>query len=138
MQSVGEVLNSLKPEIEGIVLKSNQDIVIKKCAKCGNTIVFKKGQFRVYCKCGMSIFIKREKPKNEINCYLCLDKGIILYHAQIDNMIVEYGARCICPEGNKWPNIPLIQECLGAPPLEFIRMQNMKFLKGDRQNAGVI
>lgn len=129
MESVGEVINSIKPEIERMAEESKQDIVTKKCAKCGNIVLFKKGQYRVYCnKCGMSIFIKREKTKKEINCFLCLDKGVITYFAQIDNVMSEFAARCICPAGEKWPNIPLIQDCLGAPPIDFIRIQNLRLL----------
>lgn len=127
MDQVGDIIQNVMPE------KKQDDKVMRlkhvKCVNCGNIVTFKPKQFRQYCtKCGLSIAIwQKEKNEKDINCWICKDTGIVIYTAQIEGQIAEFAARCLCPAGaDKGDRIPVISECLNAPPIELIKYRNKK------------
>lgn len=136
MEKIGDILPNAMPQKPS---KTNvAEIKRVKCVNCGNTVIFKPKQFRQYCpKCALSISIKREQQGQEdIRCWICCDTGFVVYHAQVGGQLAEFAARCLCPEGSdKGSDVPAISQCLNAPPLELIRVRNMRLV--GKKNNGV-
>jgi predicted RNA-binding Zn-ribbon protein involved in translation (DUF1610 family) len=116
-----------------------------KCKNCGADVKFSSGQFRRYCPvCGSSItaVIKSEPTAEEqkeiakhklqdLKCWICMDRGVVIYHAQLNDMSYEYAASCICSAGAGYSSLPRIDKCEMAPDLRSIIAQNkMQYAKG--------
>jgi ribosomal protein S27E len=137
MEKVGDILKNAIPDKKSTSDKVSE-IKSVKCVNCGNIVTFKPKQFRQFCsKCGLSIAIKPEKDeKKDIKCWICCDAGFVIYHAQVNGQIVEYAARCLCPEGaDKGERIPVITQCINAPPIELIKVRNLKEHGKDSKGA---
>jgi len=139
MEKVGDILKNVVPDKKPRQASDKvSEIKTVKCVNCGNIVTFKPKQFRQFCnKCGLSIAIKLgEDVKKDIQCWICLDTGFVLYHAQINGQLVEYAARCLCPEGeDKGGRIPVISQCYNAPPIELIKIRNMREYGKNQEGA---
>lgn len=124
MATIGEcmpVLEALKPK--------NYDE--QKCLCCGAIVRFYNDEYRKPCnRCGTMVISKLEKArsvKKTINCWVCMDKGLVQYPVQTEGKIYYYLARCNCPKGMKYPGtIPLLAQCELAPREEFFELENRK------------
>lgn len=123
MKHIGECM----PDLVDIDLNKNYDG--EKCRVCGDTIRFYRNEYRKACReCGTWVFYRARVKRNHqrrVNCYICMDKGIVEYPVQKDGNLYRYVARCNCPKGMKWPGtIPLLVECKYSPSPEFIEKKN--------------
>ncbi len=123
MKHIGECM----PDLVDIDLNKNYDG--EKCRVCGATIRFYRNEYRKACReCGTWVFYRARVKRNHqrrVNCYICMDKGIVEYPVQKDGNLYRYVARCNCPKGMKWPGtIPLLVECKYSPRPEFIEKKN--------------
>lgn len=126
MRHIGEVM----PDIDASERKS-QDW--EKCITCGRKVQFFETEYKKPCEyCGTWVFERKKaisRKKKNIECWICLDVGLVEYPIQQDMGIYKYYARCNCPKGMKWPSsIPLFAECQHAPKPEFIELRNQKTL----------
>lgn len=111
---------------------------IIQCKICGADVKFGIGQFRRHCPiCGSSItaVIKNEPTTDEqkklaqqkmqnLKCWICMDKGVVLYQVQINDMPYECAASCICSAGAEYSSLPRIDKCELAPELRAIIAKN--------------
>jgi len=116
---------------------SQQSYDEEKCIVCGHVVRFYEDEYKKPCDyCGTWVFEKRkrihqqkQKQKKELQCWVCMDKGIVEYPVQQDMGVYNYVARCFCPKGMAWPStIPLLEQCEHAPKAEYIELRNRKIL----------
>ena len=104
-----------------------------KCLNCGMDFIWNDGQWRANCPgCGTVILrrIKKMQQRQEIKCWLCMDTGIVTYHAQIDGILGVYGAACPeCEAGKEYPHIMKAGDGLLCPPLYRIKEYNRQISK---------
>ena len=125
MKHIGEFM----PDLVGI--DSNKNYDKEKCRVCGAIIKFFRNEYKKACKdCGIWVFQRQKAKKTRgtrINCYICMDKGILEYPVQKHGNLYSHVARCNCPKGMRWPGtIPLLVECKHSPKPEFIEKKNRK------------
>jgi len=135
-------LSSMGEIMEGMSWPANEEPgkeipTAEKCCNCGTIVNFAGNQWRRPCpQCGINITLsKRYKaPSKAIDCYACLDSGIIIYPAQVDGAIYEYAARCICKAGTSRTEkgIPTIDQCGNAPDYQTIAIKNKKAYQAGR------
>lgn len=126
MSAVGKIIS----------LPNSRNYDEQKCLCCGAVVKFYNDEYRKPCsRCGTMVFLKIEKTRivnKVINCWVCMDKGILQYPVQDENKIYYYVARCNCPAGMKYPStIPLLAQCEMAPKEEFFELENRKMCAPD-------
>lgn len=61
-----------------------------------------------------------------MDCYACLDKGIIQWFVKKDGVEYEYCARCGCKARRKFPGMPPAESILNPFEISEISKQNKK------------
>jgi len=131
VKSFSEILD----ELQGI------DVGIK-CRLCGAVPMLVGKQYSVRCpSCGTNITVspsylvflkeKEYKARNDgksfikrHKCNICKDRGFVILNEQMDELVYEFGYRCICQAGQKredllgWPVVPAAKV---RPRLDVIR-----------------
>lgn len=128
MYKLGDVITSL-PRIKDAQKHREGK---QKCMKCGAEVEFAEDQWRKPCQfCGTVITIsqtsvKKSDEKKEIQCFICMDTGLINYEAQNGGMLDEYVARCYCSKGElrKEVGIPAVSEVQNIADLRYMSAQN--------------
>lgn len=113
------------------VIKPDKDYDEEKCIICGTVVKFYENEYKKPCEyCGTWVSEKKRQvnmQNKKIDCWICLDKGVVEYPLQKEGRMYKYVARCSCPKGMSWPGtIPLLEQCQHAPKPEFIELQNRK------------
>jgi len=103
-----------------------------QCLKCGRTVYFSKGQWRKACPgCGMFIIaqgVTRPEEKRNFDCWICLERGFVVYRLQSGNNLYVHAARCTCEHGKRYGGMPCIDTVQSAPTISSIVMANrMKY-----------
>lgn len=129
MERIGNIIPRVIPPQQQE--EENESRVID-CANCKSEVEFAPGQWRRRCpRCGLFISLgmpvpakKKELPK----CFVCLDRGIIIYDAQVDNVLYTYAARCNCSAGMTRPEkkFPTIDQISNGPDMKYLAYKNKK------------
>ncbi len=116
MDSVGEILTPTR------------------CKVCGRELSWSVGQWRQICfKCGTVIKIPWKAPAaiktaTLVKCFLCMDKGLVFYKAQVGEEVYDYTALCYCEAGQRRPEkgFPAVDKVRNIADLRFIAQENQK------------
>lgn len=134
METLAEAAKEIMGRLEKIKNKPAEPETNEgKCMNCNTDFEWSDKQWKRTCQnCGMTLIRKTKEMKEQqkIECWACLDTGVVIYKVQIENHIALYGAACIlCKKGAFVTSIPKISDCVFAPPLSAIVNENKKISK---------
>lgn len=117
------------------VIPAALEVKTVQCKACGNEVEFKGKQWRKPCgRCGMVLTLQkffieeREKAESAPRCFICMDKGLVLYKEQHGEYVYDHVARCYCKAGRerREQGIPQVDEVDNICDLRYLEMKNRK------------
>lgn len=108
---------------------------IATCENCGRQVQFAINQSSKLCpSCGTYITIRPmqvktgDKDPEPPKCFVCMDRGSIIFNRQSLDFVYEVIARCNCEAGvnrreKAWP---LVTNVKNVPDLRFVAHRNQK------------